>query len=71
MNDENFRFFSRISGLCELSNSDGSLLVFPCSARTRGGFVQFLVSDFLEQFDHRNTILQRLNEKVTSELFLL
>jgi len=31
-------------GLCELSNNDGSLLVFPFNAKTKGGFVQFLVS---------------------------
>ncbi|CAF1574742.1 unnamed protein product [Rotaria magnacalcarata] len=29
-------------GLCELSNTDGSLLVFPFNAKTKGGFVQFL-----------------------------
>ncbi|CAF4704401.1 unnamed protein product, partial [Rotaria socialis] len=28
--------------LCELSNTDGSLLVFPFNAKTKGGFVQFL-----------------------------
>lgn len=31
-------------GLCELSNNDGSLLVFPFNAKSKGGFVQFLVS---------------------------
>ena len=37
------RFF--FVGLCELSNNDGSLLVFPFNAKTKGGFVQFLVSN--------------------------
>lgn len=37
----NIRIFK---GLCELSNNDGSLLVFPFNAKTKGGFVQFLVS---------------------------
>ncbi|CAF0809953.1 unnamed protein product [Adineta steineri] len=31
-------------GLCELSNNDGALLIFPFNAKTKGGFVQFLVS---------------------------
>lgn len=35
-------------GLCELSNNDGSLLVFPFNAKSKGGFVQFLVSQFAE-----------------------
>jgi hypothetical protein len=32
-----------ISGLCELSNNDGSLLVFPFNSKSKGGFVQLLV----------------------------
>jgi hypothetical protein len=30
-------------GLCELSNNDGSLLVFPFNSKSKGGFIQLLV----------------------------
>jgi hypothetical protein len=31
-------------GLCELSNNDGSLLAFPFNSKSKGGFIQLLVS---------------------------
>ncbi len=33
-----------LSGLCELSSNDGSLLVFPVNSKAKGGFIQLLVS---------------------------
>jgi hypothetical protein len=31
-------------GLCEISNNDGSLLAFPFNSKSKGGFIQLLVS---------------------------
>jgi len=31
-------------GLCELSNNDGSLIAFPFNSKSKGGFIQLLVS---------------------------
>ncbi len=42
INRETKLFFS---GLCELSNNDGSLLVFPVNSKAKGGFIQLLVSE--------------------------
>ena len=44
-------------GLCELSNNDGSLLVFPFNAKVKGGFVQFLVSQAEDTYNKIRFIL--------------
>ncbi|UJR28331.1 hypothetical protein I4U23_009573 [Adineta vaga] len=52
-------------GLCELSNNDGSLLVFPFNAKTKGGFVQFLNMNGIENDMSYNP---RIIQAHTSEL---
>ncbi len=37
-------------GLCELSNNDGSLLAFPFNSKSKGGFIQLLVSKKKQHF---------------------
>ena len=31
-------------GLCEIANSDGSLIAFPSNSKAKGGFIHLLVS---------------------------